>query len=98
LPFEDYRARPPGCSPPATPLIRTAKAIPGDPKVSARLRLIDLPAGSQTSSHLGNVYAGRAGIELRRHSSELSTACTLFRPLRAADALCQLVTSGTNDA
>jgi hypothetical protein len=51
---------------------------PGRPKVSARLRLIDLPAGSQTSSDLGNVYAGRAGIELRRHSSELSTASTLF--------------------
>jgi hypothetical protein len=81
-PLEDYRARRPGCSPPATPLIRTAKAIPGDPKVSARLRLIDLPAGSQTSSDLGNVYAGRAGIELRRHSSDLSTACTLLAATR----------------
>jgi len=42
--------------------IRAAKPIPDDPKVAARLRVTSDGAG---------VYAGRAGIELRGHSSQL---------------------------
>jgi CotH kinase protein len=52
--------------------IRTAKAIPDDPKLAARVRVIDRPGRrANRTSDPGNVYAGRAGIELRGHSSQL---------------------------
>jgi hypothetical protein len=51
--------------------IRTAKAIPNEPKVGARVRVIDRAGGrANRTSDPGNVYAGRAGIETRGHSSQ----------------------------
>jgi hypothetical protein len=53
-------------------VVRTAGAVPDDPKVGARVRVIDRPGPrANTTSHRGNVYAGRAGIETRGHSSQL---------------------------
>jgi hypothetical protein len=53
-------------------VVRTAGPVPDDPKVAARMRVIDRPgARANTPSHAGNVYAGRAGIETRGHSSQL---------------------------
>jgi hypothetical protein len=43
-------------------VVRSAKAIPDDPKVAARVRVTD---------DRGKAYAGRAGIELRGHSSQV---------------------------
>ena len=52
--------------------VRTAKAIPDDPKVAARVRVIDRPgARANRTSDRADVYTGRAGIELRGHSSQL---------------------------
>jgi hypothetical protein len=53
-------------------VVRTAGAVPDDPKVGARVRVIDRrgPRANMTS-HRGNIYAGRAGIETRGHSSQL---------------------------
>jgi hypothetical protein len=52
--------------------IRAAKPIPDDPKVAARIRVIDRPGRrANRTSDPGNVYAGGAGIELRGHSSQL---------------------------
>jgi hypothetical protein len=53
-------------------VVRSAGAVPDDPKVAARVRIIDRPgARANRSSDSGNVYAGRAGIETRGHSSQL---------------------------
>jgi hypothetical protein len=53
-------------------VVRSAKAIPDDPKVAARVRVIDRPGRrANRPSDRGNVYAGRAGIETRGHSSQL---------------------------
>lgn len=53
-------------------VIRTDGAIPDDPKVAARVRVIDRPERrANRSRESGNVYAGRAGIETRGHSSQL---------------------------
>ncbi len=43
--------------------IKTSGAIPDDPKVAARVRVIDRPSGRRG-------YVGRAGIETRGHSSQ----------------------------
>jgi CotH kinase protein len=52
--------------------IRAAKAIPDDPKAPARVRVIDRTGRrANRPSDPGNVYSGRAGIELRGHSSQL---------------------------
>ena len=53
-------------------MVRTAGAVPNEPKAAARLRVIDRPGpGANRGSDRGNVYAGAAGIETRGHSSQL---------------------------
>jgi CotH kinase protein len=53
-------------------VIGTAGAIPNEPKVPARVRVIERPGRlANRPSHPGNVYAGRAAIETRGHSSQL---------------------------
>jgi hypothetical protein len=52
--------------------VRSAKAIPDDPKVAASVRVIERPGQrANRTSDPGNVYSGRAGIELRGHSSQM---------------------------
>jgi CotH kinase protein len=52
--------------------IKTSRAIPNEPKVAARVRVIHRPARrANRASDGGNVYTGRAGIETRGHSSQL---------------------------
>lgn len=55
----------------ALPLVvlKTDRAIPNDPKVRARVRVIDRRRGPNRTRDRGNVYAGFGGIELRGHSS-----------------------------
>jgi hypothetical protein len=53
-------------------VIRTPRAIPNDPKVNARMRVIHRPGRRANSvSDRPNGYAGRIGIELRGHSSQM---------------------------
>jgi hypothetical protein len=53
-------------------VIGTPRGIPNEPKAPARVRVIDRPGRlANRPSHPGNVYAGRAGIETRGHSSQL---------------------------
>ena len=53
-------------------VVRTAGAVPDEPKLAARVRVIDRPGRRANMPSLaGNVYAGRAGIETRGHSSQL---------------------------
>ena len=53
-------------------VIGTAGGIPNEPKAPARVRVIDRPGRlANRPSDPGNVYAGRAGIETRGHSSQL---------------------------
>jgi len=53
-------------------VVRTAGTVPDDPKVAARVRVIDRPGRrANEPAHAGNVYSGRAGIETRGHSSQL---------------------------
>jgi hypothetical protein len=53
-------------------VVRTAGPVPDDPKVAARIRVIDRPGRrANMPAHAGNVYAGRAGIETRGHSSQM---------------------------
>ena len=53
-------------------VIRAPKAIRNDPKVSARMRVIHRPGRRANNVSDGpNVYAGRIGIELRGHSSQM---------------------------
>ena len=53
-------------------VIRAPKAIRNDPKVSARMRVIHRPGRRANNvSDRPNVYAGRIGIELRGHSSQM---------------------------
>ena len=52
--------------------IDTSRAVPNEPKVAARVRVIDRPGRrANRLSGGGNVHAGRAGIETRGHSSQL---------------------------
>ena len=53
-------------------VIRTPRAIPDDPKIGARVRVIDRRGRRlNRTSDAGNVYTGRAGIERRGHSSQM---------------------------
>jgi hypothetical protein len=53
-------------------VVDTSRAVPTEPKVAARVRVIDRPGGrANRPSDRGNVYAGRAGIETRGHSSQM---------------------------
>lgn len=53
-------------------VVDTSRAVPTEPKVAARVRVIDRPGRrANRPSDRGNVYAGRAGIETRGHSSQM---------------------------
>jgi hypothetical protein len=53
-------------------VIHTSKPVPDDPKIAARMRVIHRPGRrANEAPDRGNVYAGRAGIETRGHSSQL---------------------------
>jgi hypothetical protein len=53
-------------------VVKTAKVIPDDPKIAARIRVIDRPGRrANRPSDPANVYAGRGGIETRGHSSQV---------------------------
>jgi hypothetical protein len=53
-------------------VIDTSRKVPNEPKVAARVRVIDGPGRRPNRpSDRGNVYAGRGRIETRGHSSQL---------------------------
>jgi hypothetical protein len=53
-------------------VIGTSREVPNEPKVAARVRVVDRPGRrANRASDRGSVYAGRAGIETRGHSSQM---------------------------
>jgi hypothetical protein len=50
-------------------VIDAPRTIPADPKVTARMRVINVPGRRNSTRDRGNVYDGLIGIESRGHSS-----------------------------